>query len=331
MLNQSAIWSKFNQLNKHKKLNEEDLKQIVLDISRNTLNSHDVLISKKDIGRHVSWECFYVQIKNEEEKDIIIPFENPEEILIRAGRDKYNSDGQELKSLEWILPPFQSMGKIQEYLTTENKKNIEEMYSLEYLSTMVINKYSKTEYIVEFNDIIKEAVEVFCLGYKKSAIVLLLTAIEGILKSIAGDKLIDTNLNNFHIVFKDVIKFYLENFKDKILFYNCWCPEKYREDKFLRKIDETVDAMLTLEEYFNEFLYVRSERFHGNTNLNRHIILHGLCIDYDDSLNFYKLISCIDCIVFLICITGVGSLFPPKYTEESIIYFYKLKQLSNKF
>lgn len=329
MLNQSAIWSKFNQLNKLKKLNEEDLKRIILDISNNTLDSDDILISKKDIGRHVSWECFYVQIENEE--SIIIPFESPEEILIRTGRDKYNSYGQELKSLEWILVPFQPMGKIQEYLLTKNKKIIEEMYSLEYLSTMVINKYSKTEYIVEFYDVIKEAIEVFCLGYKKSAIVLLLTAIEGILKNIAGTKLIDTDLDNFHIVFRDVIKFYLENFKDKILFNNCWCPKKYREDKFLRKIDETIDVMLSLKEYFDEFLYIRSEKFHGNTNLNRHIILHGLCIDYDDSLNFYKLISYIDCIVFLICITGVGSLFPPKRTEKSMFYFYKLKQLTHKF
>lgn len=82
----------------------------------------------------------------------------------------------------------------------------------------------------------------------------------------------------------------------------------------------------SLRDFFAERLYVKTDKYEGLDQLNRHGILHGTFDGYGDSINFYRLVSLLDLLCFALVLSHGGSSFAPEYTLESqsLANYYKV-------
>lgn len=341
-----AIWNRFNNLSQKEKLDFDFLKELIVNKIKQkgniTINKKDLNIEKEDIGRHIKWECIIIKVNNQR---IILPLETSDEILERTNRKDNDTIGEKFNELNWVLPPFQPRDELLKIYSDNSKKNeiIKKIYSKKYVSNMVINKYSKLKYLKEYNSIIKECVEGFYFGLTKVAIIGLLPVIDGILSKMIegiGEEIEDThveeNLNLFDLP-KKITKKALNQW-EKVLFRGAWIDDKYKMKQFLRKIDETADVIISFQKYCEEYLFKNTRHLNKKTYLNRHLILHLTSHDKEinyrkeinKEINFYVLISLIDCLAFINCCFEngeLGSFFAPDSTKQSINYNVYLNQL----
>jgi len=317
-----AIWDRFNNLSKKQKLDFIFLSGIILNKIREedkniNISKKDLVIEKTDIWRDIKWDCILVKLFNQK---IILPLETKNEILERTNRKDNDTIGERMNKLNWIFPPFQQLKDISKIIkdNSKNDKVIKEIYSKLYISKMVTSKYPKLKYLREYNQIIKESVEAFYFGLTKIAIISLLPVIDGVLNKMIKDMNEDTGgkdgkINLFDLPRK-IIEKALKYWREKALFQGAWISEKYKEKQFLRKIDETSDLIITFQKYCEDYLLKNIENLDEKTYLNRHLILHLVSRDKEinykkeitKKINFYILISLIDCLAFINCLFENG-------------------------
>lgn len=224
---------------------------------------------------------------------------------------------ENFNSVGWFIPPYVGLGlltKLSKQIDnkTINEENLEnflrEIFSSEFLAAMVSNRYSDIPHIQDYKEIISESIKAHFLKLDHIAIIGLMPVIEGVARKIS-------NLPaNAYI--RDVFLDLAETHKDFVITNN------------IGAVHEIVETLESFKEFARENLYINSTKYPFKDNTNRHGILHGAYSDneYGTPLNFYKAISAINVLCFIVSIKEPISFFGPPVTSNSrkLSYYYNV-------
>lgn len=214
------------------------------------------------------------------------------------------------KSVDWVIPAYFTVGRISmigeaiESADPAGKQEIlrtvlPRIYTPQHLAAMLLERYSKQVHVREFKKPIAEAIEAAFGGLWHAAITTLMPVIEGILAKIRDARLGELARDNRNWLGPELTEL-LEREKRSP---NCY--------------DERVVMLTALRDFCNKRLYNDTKNYKGLDELNRHGILHGLFKDYGDPINFYRLISILELLCFVIALFNGGSGFAPSSTPKS--------------
>lgn len=214
------------------------------------------------------------------------------------------------KSVDWVVPPYFGLGLISgiggaiEQASIESKQEVlryflPRMYTPRHLASMLLERYSKQVHVREFSKPIAEAIEAAFSGMWHAAITTLMPVIEGVLMRMRDARPRGAEITNRNWLGAEVAALVKQ------------------EQDSPHCFDERVVMLTALRDFCNKRLYTDTNGYKGLNELNRHGILHGLFKDYGDPLNFYRLISILDLLCFVIALHNRGSSFAPDHTPES--------------
>jgi hypothetical protein len=222
----------------------------------------------------------------------------------------------------WFIPPYVGKGflsHVNELLGNRGATNPEDLleeilsciYTREFLAGMVLERYPVVPHVSNFDVIISEAIEAHFLGLHHVAAAGLIPVIEGVGAQFATALGIATTGG----------KATLTKLADKLL---QWLRA--------RNIGEPaeIESMLNgFKKHVEEFLFQQSRGYLLPDKTNRHGIVHGHYADADFGrpLNFYKVMTAVNCLTFFATLTGSGiSVFAPDDSpnSEKLAAFYSM-------
>ncbi|ORM64349.1 hypothetical protein PRCB_02240 [Pantoea rodasii] len=250
--------------------------------------------------------------------------------------------GEMLNYAETILPPYVSMGTlgpiIHQIKDSESKENqielgnkfLEVVFGKLNLSTFSIELYPKFKALKESHIQIKETIELYSLGYYRSAITTLLPCIENAIRSLGNSLGISEPENVGAKFLLGIIEASVKKYINDFVYHNYdWVPAGIKTKSFFNKFDKRVQIMLNCHNYVQNHLYQSTAFYSGLTQLNRHSIIHGFMPNYYEKANFLRLINLLNGICFMLTMSGEKvSLLPPLQSDKSIMFFEILKILS---
>lgn len=264
------------------------------------------------IRRFIEIKGYEIKVENQ---ILFFPSEKTHDIL-----SKNNKGQKSLKdkgtAMEWFIPPFISLGDLR--LHESNIESWRKIYTHAYIASTYINKYKVLKILNKFSNLILDAIFSYYSGLISASITILIPTIEGITREISKNLNIEKDSLSSDI-FVEVIKRTKSNYKSTILFRNyTWIPARFFENSFWEDVDEVFQMLECFSIYIKHHLYANTNNFNGQGELNRHGILHGFFRNYNSRINFYKLISFIDMLCFIIIYNGeTGSLLAPDLDDQS--------------
>ena len=237
---------------------------------------------------------------------------------------------EEFNKIGWFIPPYIPLGKItRTFFKIGNIDNfyqndleliLGELYTPSFLSSMLIERYSKLNNTKEYKLIIKESIEAHFLGLNYVAISGLLPVIEGVIHNL---------IKNFNIEIKPKKNQGKIGVKDKVSEIIRFCINTKTG-----KLDETEPMLESFLYYIENHLFIKSTEYILDDKTNRHGILHGEFSDkdYGKKINFYKVITVLNMLCFIASYKESFSWLGPEKSKESIIfelYLYRLLEINN--
>lgn len=215
------------------------------------------------------------------------------------------------KSVDWVVPAYIGLGAISaigleiERRDGSSKQDVLRdvlplLYTPDHLAVMLLERYSKQLHVRDFRKPIEEAIEASFSGLWHAAITTLIPVIEGVLVKIRDSRLGQAPVDDRNWIIREL--------KELVERENS-SPDSYYE---------RVIMLTSLLDFCKRRLYTDSRKYQGLDRLNRHGILHGLFNDYADPVNFYRLISILELLCFVIALINGGSSFAPSATQKSV-------------
>ncbi|EQA70835.1 hypothetical protein [Leptospira noguchii] len=221
-----------------------------------------------------------------------------------------------ITAMEWFIPPFVSLGEIRKF--DSSLKSWEDIYNHFYIAGIFLKKYKTLKIVKNYSRLILDAILAYYSGLTSASITILIPVIEGVTRDIARDlNVLKSDVSSE--MFLDVIKKTKLHYKSNIIFSDySWVPRSHYDDSFWVEVDEVIQMLEALSFYIERYYYANSKKFEGENELNRHGILHGFFKNYSSQINFYKLLSFIDMLCFIIIYNGEeGSLMAPDIDRSS--------------
>lgn len=222
----------------------------------------------------------------------------------------------------WFIPPYVSIGFLDQIsllvqqmgqLFSQNELEVllGRIYSPEHLAAMVLGRYPKTQFILEYKATIAECVQAHFSGLSHIAVSGLMPVIEGAARKIALSRSLVVPKHKIREVFIRLAE-------------DCKNESKAKNIGDGGQIASMMDSF---SEYAEHHLYVDSEKYQLEDKTNRHGILHGAYSDsqFGRPINFYKAITAIDFLCFISGFRTPNSWFAEAPTESSgkLARFYK--------
>jgi hypothetical protein len=214
------------------------------------------------------------------------------------------------QSVDWLIPPYLSLGYLSplgaeiENASPAQKRQVleealEQSYNDDYLSRMLICRYSRIIVVKDFKIQISEAIESSFSGLHHAAVATMIPVIEGVVRKIAAAAQRDVGSGTQRLITE--IERVLEQ-------------EKQSPHRF----EERVVMIQGLRDFFADKLLKNTNVYTGMDEFNRHGILHGIFASYGVKLNFFRCVTLLDLMCFVVSyLYGGVSLFPPEETSES--------------
>lgn len=150
---------------------------------------------------------------------------------------------------------------------------------------------------------IDECIRSYLLGNISVSVSGMILASEGILREI-GKKL-DSRFSG--ITSKDQFINVLNKIEDHVAgaaYSDYEIPSFMRERDYLLNIDERLALIDGFKKYFSTRLYENTKDVTGTIDMNRHSVLHGLSMDFDKPINFYRLFIMLVFLAFISVVLG---------------------------
>lgn len=258
--------------------------------------------------------------------------------------DLLNEIGTELNAAEIILPNYFPMGVIEakiamirEGATREEKlvqgdRALMSVFTIDHLSRLAIEHYPRYQVLKNCHIQIRETVELYSLGFYRSAITVLLPCLECALRELGvrlGMNDPDMTRKNFlGDVYLNWIRFYIRDF----VFQDYeWFPENRLNMEYFSWFDERVQIAINGMNYFKNNLYSHTASYNGISGLNRHSIIHGFMPLFYSGGNYLRLINFLNNICFMIFFTGdhFSNFFPSRtaVSDEFTRHLYSLQHM----
>lgn len=228
------------------------------------------------------------------------------------------------RSADWILPAhimFDVLADLAADIcaapTGEKHEVLESalprIYDEEYSAIMLLARYSKVPFVAEFSAEIAEAIEAAQLGLFHPAVATLVPVLEGVLRKLADARGAPIGGGTRHLVRE--IEALIEH-----------------ERTWPHRSEERIVMLKVFLDFVRDHFLTNTATYSGVGHLNRHGILHGVFSGYGHSYNYYRLISFLDMICFILVIQngGFGSLPPtPTVASARLARYYRtLRQLA---
>jgi hypothetical protein len=150
---------------------------------------------------------------------------------------------------------------------------------------------------------IDECIRAYLFGYVSVAVSGLILASEGILREI-GAKL-DSRFEG--ITSKDQFINVLSKIEDLLVakaYHGVEVPGFMRLKEYMLGFDEQLCLVDNFKNYFTTRLYEKTSEVKGTIDMNRHSVLHGLSMDFNKSINFYRLFIMLVFLAFVSVLLG---------------------------
>jgi hypothetical protein len=212
--------------------------------------------------------------------------------------------------VDWLIPAYIQMGYVHRLASAieasdekEKLKTLREIltwtYTAEYLADFYIGRYSQLAYVKDYARQIDESIRAYFSGYKLVAITAMIPVLEGIVRKFAGGAGRDAGQGT------QGIKLEFEAFVND-------------EAASAHRYEERLVMLEMLRDFIVDKFFANTNRYAGLDNFNRHGILHGVFEDFGEDLNFFRIITILDLLCFLLAFRGFPvSCFAPESTDES--------------
>jgi hypothetical protein len=230
---------------------------------------------------------------------------------VRMRECSLEKERQAFNSIGWFLPPFVSIGyiqqvaqvitnKVSQFGETDVQECLARIYSEDSLAAMVTERYPIVPYVQDYKTIIAEAIEAHFCGLGHVAVAGLLPVVEG-----AGRQLGE----RMQVKFSSTGAF-------AELAAKC---KKHVQQNEIGAVGEIISMLDSFTEFTKRYLYAHSDRYELNDNTNRHGILHGhyTDADYGRPINFFKTIAAVDFMCFVCGLTSRLPCLAPDRTDRS--------------
>ena len=150
---------------------------------------------------------------------------------------------------------------------------------------------------------IDECIRSYLFGYVSVSVSGMILAAEGIFREI-GTK-IDSRFEG--ITSKDQFVNVLNKIEGEIakkVYPGFEVPSFMRERDYLLGFDEQFSIVDSFRKYFSTRLYEKTSEVQGSIDMNRHSILHGLSMDFNKPINFYRLFIVLVFLAFVSVLLG---------------------------
>lgn len=215
------------------------------------------------------------------------------------------------QSLGWFFPAYFQIGyvlrierELSKRMDTDEKDKLLEtylnlMYEPKHLAAMLLYRYQRVSIVSAFAEVIAEAIETFQIGLVHISVVSLVPVVEGIIRRVAivSDEYPHGQYN-----------------KKRLLGVISELVQKHVSNR------ERVMLLRGVYSFFDKILYCDTRKYNKKDGLSRHGMLHGIYhpATYGISVNFYKLISLLDIMTFILSLQTSGvSCLAPDCTKES--------------
>jgi hypothetical protein len=230
------------------------------------------------------------------------------------------------KSVDWLLPAYLQTGFLHRFAKEIEQRNDQikidffrsvmvSVYNPQYLASFYVERYSKIKYVLDFSVHIDEVFRAYFSGYRRVAITALIPVLEGIIRKMADGSGRDLG-NGTQGLIKEF---------DKIV---------EDEEKSPHRFEERLVMFELIRDFMKNRFLIKTSRFAGLNQFNRHGILHGVFEDYGDELNFLRMITILDLLCFIIGFRGVPvSVFAAEESDESqklAVQYLALREKSGK-
>jgi len=219
-----------------------------------------------------------------------------------------------LASKDLIVPPLlmpKHMGMICRAI--EAGKSNSESLSVDFCLASIYTPYDMGRYFESlFNKIdsfqpyikhIDECIRSYLYGHVSVSVSGLILAAEGILREI-GTK-IDSRFEG--ITSKDQFVNVINNIEDEVVkkaYSGLEVPCFMRKREYLIEFNEPLCLVDGFKNYFTTRLYEKTSDVKGAIDMNRHSILHGLIMDFNKPINFYRLFIMLVFLAFISVLLG---------------------------
>ncbi|KPX96815.1 Uncharacterized protein ALO63_04081 [Pseudomonas amygdali pv. mori] len=150
---------------------------------------------------------------------------------------------------------------------------------------------------------IDECIRAYLFGYVSVAVSGLILASEGILREIGAK--IDSRFEG--ITSKDQFINVLTKIEDILMakaYPGVEVPGFMRLKEYMLGFDEQLCLVDNFREYFTTRLYEKTSEVEGAIDMNRHSVLHGLSMDFNKPINFYRLFIMLVFLAFVSVLLG---------------------------
>jgi hypothetical protein len=214
------------------------------------------------------------------------------------------------KSVDWLVPAYLSIGGIRQlasqieaagpdagrYILHVTLSNV---YDEEYLSSMLLGLYCKTIYVKDFKVQISDAIEASFSSLDHAAIATLIPVLEGVIRKIAQANNRDVGSGTRKLI--DELNHMIS-----------------LERQSPQSFEERLVMLEALKDFFADRLLQNTGSYAGFDEFNRHGILHGIFGKYGSQINFFRAITILDLLCFILMPLSRTSVFAPVATAESI-------------
>lgn len=177
------------------------------------------------------------------------------------------------------------------------------IYTPYHLGRYFESLFRKIEAFHPFLKHIDECIRAYLFGYISVSVSGMLVAAEGILREIGAK--IDSRFAG--ITSKDNFLHAL-NAIEEIIISKAFCdydtPRFMKTKTYLLGFDEQVSILESFKNYFSKRLYEKTTEVDGEIDLNRHSVLHGLAMNFDMPVNFYRLFVLLVFLAFVSVVLG---------------------------
>lgn len=200
--------------------------------------------------------------------------------------------------------------------TAEFEAALAPMYPPGHLAAMLLDRYAHVPMVSPFRRHIGEAIEAAYLGLFHAAVATLIPTIEGVVRTHAtqaGRDLGNAGLQRLGTEIEQMVEV------ERQAHRGCTAS------------DERIAMIEMFGEFLRESLYIHTNTFAGDRELNRHGAVHGIYRDYGNAANFYVLISVLDLLTFVLTFRTSGiSMMAPDTSVQSRrlgLYFIALREI----
>jgi hypothetical protein len=227
------------------------------------------------------------------------------------------------KSVDWVIPAYLQSGGIRRLASMIETAGpdagqqilhiaLSHTYNEEFLSSMLLGLYCKTVYVQDFKAQISEAIEASFSGLHHAAIATLIPVLEGVIRKIAKAENRDVGSGTQKLI----------NEFDHMI---------DAEKRSVHMFEERLVMLKALRDFFADRLLKNTNLYDGFDEFNRHGILHGIFESYGSQINFFRAITLLDLLCFILMPVSQTSVFAPEATTDSTAlseYYHLLGRVS---